>query len=430
MRARRRPMLLADGHRCKNIRPGYRTDRHFLSRHPRNSKLSLPHPRSTSRVFSGCASSPRYCSVSSTPSPGLFRVGPAATEHHEIIGVPDEHAEGPAPPLPHPVQHVEIDVREQRGNDPALRRARHRLLSSPLLQHPSSQPPPNQLEHSPVRHPPTHLRHQAVMVDTAEVVFDVDVRHVVVASVGRHPNGLQRLRGAPFRPESVGDRQKVGLENRLHDKLGRHLNHPVPYRRNAQRPLPPICLRNVPAPHRLRPILPGLEIVLDTQQKSLDPLLLNGGDRLAIHPRSPTIASDPLPRFPQNVAPVDPVVQRVEAALPTPLGRPPQRPLEFSHFALRVVAACAHALALTPTRTRDQSRRPSLQAVVLPFTGTPTPSDSLPTPRRFGLALSTQPCSDVSRRVGPLQFRTGPWTRAAPRTPKGSSAAPMSPRCL
>src|SRR5439155_13089929 len=51
-----------------------------------------------------------------------------------IIGVPDEHAEGPAPPLPHPVQYVEIDVREQRGNDPALRRAPHRLLSSPLLQ--------------------------------------------------------------------------------------------------------------------------------------------------------------------------------------------------------------------------------------------------------------------------------------------------------
>src|SRR5947199_7593499 len=162
----------------------------------------------------------------------------------------------------------------------------------------------------------------------------------------------------------------------------------------------------------------------------LDPLLLNGGDRLAIHPRSPTIAPYPPPRFPQDVAPVDPVVQRVEAALPTPLGRSPQRPLEFSHFVLRVVGACAHALALTPMRTRDQSRGPSLQAVLLPFAGTSTPSDSLPTPRRFGLALSTWLCSDASRRVGPLQFRTGPWTRAAPPTPKRSSAAPISTRCL
>src|SRR5437773_9708363 len=48
----------------------------------------------------------------------------------------------------------------------------------------------------------------------------------------------------------------------------------------------------------------------------------------------------------------------------------------------------------------------------------------------FGFTLSTWPRSDSSRRVGPLQFRTGPWTRAAPHTPEGSSAAPMSPRCL
>src|SRR2546427_12311270 len=126
---------------------------------------------------------PAVLSRSPPPPPALFRVGPPATDPHETSGLPDEHAEGPAPPLPHPVQHVEIDVREQGRNDPALRRAHHRLLSSPLLQHPSLQPPPNQLEHSPVRHPPTHLRHPAVMVDTPEVVFDIDVHHVVLAPV-------------------------------------------------------------------------------------------------------------------------------------------------------------------------------------------------------------------------------------------------------
>jgi hypothetical protein len=121
----------------------------------------------------------------------------------------------------------------------------------------------------------------------------------------------------------------------------------------------------------------------------------------------------------------------VEPPPPMLLGCAPQRSLEFSHFIHRVVGACAHALALTPRRTRDQSRGPSLQAVVLPpFLGTSTPSDSLPTPRRFGLALSTRPCSNVSRRVGPLQFHTGPWTRAAPRTPEESSAVPIASRCL
>src|SRR5262245_56656420 len=86
--------------------------------------------------------------------------------------------------------------------------------------------------------------------------------------------------------------------------------------------------------------------------------------------------------------------------------------------------ASAGVLALCPPG-------PSLQAVVLPpFLGTSAPPASLPTPRRFGLALSTRPCSNASRRVGPLQFHTGPWTRAAPRTPEESSAAPIASRCL
>src|SRR5256886_9980197 len=58
--------------------------------------------------------------------------------------------------------------------------------------------------------------------------------------------------------------------------------------------------------------------------------------------------------------PVDPVVQRVEAALPTPLSRSPQRTIEFSHLAPLVVGACAHALALTTMRTHDHSSGRSL----------------------------------------------------------------------
>src|SRR5437867_801440 len=42
------------------------------------------------------------------------------------------------------------------------------------------------------------------MVDAAKVVLDVDVHHVIEASVGCHANGLQRLRGTPLRPESIG----------------------------------------------------------------------------------------------------------------------------------------------------------------------------------------------------------------------------------
>ena len=135
-----------------------------------------------------------------------------------------------------------------------------------------------------------------------------------------------------------------------------------------------------------------------------------------------------VPGHPLDVTPVG--RQDLKHVCPTPLGPLPKQPVEFSHFDYRVVGACAHALVLTPIRLHDQSRGPSLEALITPFLGTMTPSDSLPAPRRFGLALSTRPCSDASRRVGPLQFRTGPWTRAAPSTPEESSAAPILARCL
>ena len=47
---------------------------------------------------------------------------------------------------------------------------------------------------------------------------------------------------------------KVRLEDRLQHQLRRHLRHSVSDRRNAQRPLSSICLRDVPPPHRRGPI--------------------------------------------------------------------------------------------------------------------------------------------------------------------------------
>jgi len=63
-----------------------------------------------------------------------------------------------------------------------------------------------------------------------------------------------------------------------------------------------------------------------------------------------------------------------------PLGRPVQRPLEFSHFISGVVGPYGHALALTSSRTLSESRGPSLPSgsVVLRIKSTVTPSDSLP----------------------------------------------------
>src|SRR3989442_15112444 len=65
---------------------------------------------------------------------------------------------------------------------------------------------------------------------------------------------------------------------------------------------------------------------------SLHAVLFDRDERLSIHTRRPLVALDSLPRFPQDVTPVDAVVQRVEPSLRGPLGRGPQPALELSHF--------------------------------------------------------------------------------------------------
>src|SRR5208337_5098166 len=85
-------------------------------------------------------------------------------------------------------------------------------------------------------------------------------------------------------------------------------------------------------------------------------LLLDGVERHCVHARRPLVALHPLPRFPQDVTPVDAVVQRVESALPLLLGCFSESLLQLSHFGDGLTPAgvvgpalAGHALALTCT---------------------------------------------------------------------------------
>ncbi len=162
-------------------------------------------------------------------------------------------------------------------------------------------------------------------------------------------------------------RLEVRLEDRLKHHLRRHLHHTVPDRRYAQRPLPPVCLRDVLPPNRLRSVLPRSEDVLKFREEQLDTPLLDHLQGLPVDAGSALVASHPPPRLQQNVTPPDPVVQRMEAALPIPLGCYEEPALEFSHFVSGVVGSeIDHALALTSAHRRNQSRVPSLDRVYHP----------------------------------------------------------------
>jgi hypothetical protein len=52
-------------------------------------------------------------------------------------------------------------------------------------------------------------------------------------------------------------------------------------------------------------------------------LLLDGSQRDLIHARRSFVAAHSFPRFPQNVTPVDPVIQRMKTPCPAPLGTHP-----------------------------------------------------------------------------------------------------------
>ena len=89
-------------------------------------------------------------------------------------------------------------------------------------------------------------------------------------------------------------------------------------------------------------------------QEALDAILLDVRDRLGIEPSRAAVPSHTPPCLPQDVTPVDAVVQGMEAPTRCPLGRSPQSPLQSSDFVLALTRGglvgtdrVGHALALT-----------------------------------------------------------------------------------
>ena len=198
---------------------------------------------------------------------------------------------------------------------PALRSPGDRPLELPLHHHTRLQPQADQLQHPPVRHPPGHLSEQPVVADLAEEVTDVELRDKLAPADEAGTEPLHRLRGRPLRPEPVRARREVRLEEGFQHDLGRLLGHPVTNRRNAERPLAAIGFRDVHAPGRRGTIRACAQVSLEFGKKPLYPILLlhiRQGD--TIHPGGPAVHLHPVPRLPQDVTPVDTVIQGMKPA--------------------------------------------------------------------------------------------------------------------
>ena len=68
--------------------------------------------------------------------------------------------------------------------------------------------------------------------------------------------GVQRIMLGPPRPEPVGEAPEIRLVHRVQHLADSALENLVLQRRDAERPQPPVRLRYVNAPRRLRPVLP------------------------------------------------------------------------------------------------------------------------------------------------------------------------------
>ena len=127
-----------------------------------------------------------------------------------------------------------------------LRCSVHRLRPVPLLDNPCGQPLLDQPQDPPIRDPMLEKPPQPAMIKIGEEVADIRIEHPV------HPlppdpdrERIQRVMRIAPRPKPVGEAQKVHLVDGVEHLDDGPLDNLVLQRGDAERPLPPVRLRDV-----------------------------------------------------------------------------------------------------------------------------------------------------------------------------------------
>ena len=149
---------------------------------------------------------------------------------------------------------------------------RSRAAARPM---PPAATPPSSADHSPssmtpalshfrmqpqdplVRDPVLEELLQPAVIELVEEVADVRVEHPVhLLPLDPDRERVQRIMRAAPRPEPVGEAQEVRLVDGVEHLDDRPLDDLVLQRGDAERPLPPVRLRDVRPPRRPRPVAP------------------------------------------------------------------------------------------------------------------------------------------------------------------------------
>src|SRR5215469_3225403 len=130
-------------------------------------------------------------------------------------------------PLEHPVHLGEVEVAEQRRDDPALRDAAATVGFQHDLQ---------QAHHVVVIHSLRYLGQQPVMPNIVKIAAQVDVNNARLVLNDCSGHAVDRFTSCPLGTISKRAWLEVSLEDRLQYELERTLHHPIPdrrYRKNA-----------------------------------------------------------------------------------------------------------------------------------------------------------------------------------------------------
>src|SRR5206468_11159578 len=183
---------------------------------------------------------------------------PMLESDDEVVGKPDDHEVAlrlPIPPSldPEVERVVEIDSGQQRTDTAALDRTDLTPHPLPVLQHAGPQPLRDEAHDALVPNTVLHKANEPSVVERIEEATDVRVEHPVHASrFDPDRQRIQRVVRAASRAKPVRDAEKVLFVNRAQHVDDGTLDDFVFQRGNAERPLPPVRLRNVHASNRAR----------------------------------------------------------------------------------------------------------------------------------------------------------------------------------
>src|SRR5258707_7722956 len=155
---------------------------------------------------------------------------------------------------------MKIDVRQERRSTSALGRPLFHSYSLPILQHAGIQPFLDKPHYAPVCNPMLDELHKPFVGKPIEKAFDVQIEHPVHLS--RQQSRVERIQrlmlAAPW-PEPVRKPEKVCFVDSVQHLDRRALDDFVFQRRDSERSLPPVGLRDKHPTHRLRSIRSSLQ---------------------------------------------------------------------------------------------------------------------------------------------------------------------------